>query len=299
MIGRLVLRADATPRVGAGHVMRLLTLAAAWRERGGEALVVGEVSLPFVAERLSGLGLSRQDPPCSGGAVIVTDSYDATVRYRCAEVDGYALRVLVDDVGGEVPPGYDVVWNPNPYGGRELYAGFSGGIVAGPDVVPIREGLPRWSPGATPETFVTLGGGVPPASIRESMEILAELTPDNRFAIVGDWAPRGWRTVPAAELWRQAMGATRLVTAAGTTVWEAAAVGVPVVLLQIADNQRLAYRWGRDAGVPGLNAGLIDAEFLAHQLRALLPAARPLPRIENGAASVAECLEHLLPVAEP
>lgn len=292
--GRLVIRGDATTWAGAGHVMRLLALAAAWRERGGEVVLVGCVSLPFVARRLLALGVRRSDAPGAEGAVMVTDSEDATIRFRGAEAGRYQLRVLVDDEGGEIPPGYDVVWNPNPYGRPDLYTGYTGGVLTGPDVVPLSELLPRWEPGPRGETFVSVGE-TPPAGIREALEILAELQPEERFAIAGEWAPGGWRRVPTGELWTEASKARRLVTDAGPTVWEAAAVGIPVVLLQVAESQRLVYRWARDAGVPGLNAGLIDAEFLAHQLQALLPAARALPAIHNGARSVAECLEHLLP----
>jgi UDP-2,4-diacetamido-2,4,6-trideoxy-beta-L-altropyranose hydrolase len=34
----LVIRADAAPRLGTGHVLRCLALAQAWRRSGGEAV---------------------------------------------------------------------------------------------------------------------------------------------------------------------------------------------------------------------------------------------------------------------
>jgi hypothetical protein len=137
---------------------------------------------------------------------------------------------------------------------------------------------------------VSLGGGRIPGGLRDAMSQLARLLPDAEFAMAGEWAPRGWRRIPRAELWREVVTAARLITAAGTTVWEAAAVGVPVVVVQTADNQRHVYRWVRDASVPGLDATVTDAEYLAIQLRTLLPLAAPLPPLSSGADRLAAAL---------
>ena len=85
-----------------------------------------------------------------------------------------------------------------------------------------------------------------------------------------------------------------MVTAAGATAWEGAMVGIPMVVVAIAENQRLNYRWARNCGLPGANALLVDAEFLAHQLRALIPAAMIAPPLTNGAGRVANELARLL-----
>jgi spore coat polysaccharide biosynthesis predicted glycosyltransferase SpsG len=289
----LACRADATPAIGAGHAMRLSVLAAAWQAAGGEVAWYGEVTIPFVERRLTDLGIPpRADELDRGVAVFVIDSYDATIRYTKGFANA-AVRVLVDDLGGDVPPGYDVVWNPNAYGRAELYPGFAGAVLSGAEAVAIRDGLPAWRPRSDSETVVTIGGGDPPASLQDALSQLSELVTGQRFAIAGNWAPAGWRLIPPDELWANASEARLVVTAAGTTVWEAALVQVPVILLQTAHNQRFVYRWGRDAGVPGLNTLLVDAEFLAHQLRALLPAARPLPPLLNGAPAVAMRLGRL------
>jgi hypothetical protein len=282
----LVLLASADPSTGAGHAMRALTLAAAWRAAGGEAVLAGVVSLDFVRVRAGELEVPIVPVAPGHGDVLVVDCHDLSDRYRAASAGRFAVRVVVDDAGGMLPPGYDVVWNPNPYGHAGLYPGFAGRVLAGADFVPVREGLPRWSGPGDGTTLVSLGGGLPRAGLMEAMQRLAGLMPVEPFAITGEWGPRRWRRVPRADLWPAASRASRLVTGAGTTVWEAGAVGVPALLIQVTDGQRLAYRWGRDCGVPGLNAGLVDAEFLAHQLRALLAAARPLPPVASGASRV-------------
>ncbi len=288
----LVLRADANPTVGAGHAMRLAALGAAWLAAGGRARVAGDLDLGFVTARYREIGIPITDEPARAGEVVVVDSYDPGIRFRVAQLPGPALRVMVDDLGGEVPSGYDVVWNPSPFGRPELYQSYLGRVLGGIDRLAIREDLSPWDRGSN-EVIVSLGGSEPDRQIKEAFEQLARLAPEVPFAMAGSWGPTGWRRVAPEHFWRETARARAMITGAGGTVWEAAVVGIPVVLLEIAPNQRLIYRWARDAGVPGLKTSLVDADFLAHQLRALLPAARPLPRVQSGTRLVAAELAQL------
>jgi hypothetical protein len=287
---QLVVRADATAGVGAGHVMRQAALAHAWRRAGGEARVVGEIALDFVRARLAELGIPVGGAEGLAGDILVVDSYDPAVRARAGSEGRAGIRVLVDDLGGAVPSGFDLVWHPAPNAGRELYPGFTGRFLGGAEFVPVRDDLASWRPDGGDLTAVSLGGGRPPGGMAGALRELSRLAPDRPFAITGDWAPRGWRRLPPPRLWAEAARAARLVTAAGTTAWEAAVVGVPVILLQLHHNQRRVYAWGRDAGVPGLSALLLDAELLGRQLAALLDWARPLPPLTAGAGRVAAAL---------
>ena len=289
---RMVLRADATSAIGAGHAMRLATLGAAWRAAGGEPVAIGEHSIPFVAAHYRDLDIKVASGEEPIGDIVVVDSYDPGIRFRHAQPAGPALRVLLDDTGGLVPPGFDVVWNPNPYGGAEHYPGFAGFVVSGPDHVAVRPDVPPWCR-QNDEVVVSVGGGEPRSTVWDAFEGLLHLLPNEPVAMAGPVAPRGWRHIEPTRFWAEASRAKMLVTAAGGTLWEAAAAGIPVVVLQIADNQRFGYRWARDAGVPGINALLVDGDFMAHQLRALIGAARPLPRLTNGAGRVAAALARL------
>src|SRR5687768_11334138 len=106
---RLVVRADGTERTGAGHVMRCATLAEAWRAAGlGDAVVHGEVALPFVRRRLARAGVAVADAgaPIAASDVLLVDSYEADVRRRGADQPLPALRALVDDGEILVPAGY-------------------------------------------------------------------------------------------------------------------------------------------------------------------------------------------------
>lgn len=248
--------------------------------------LVGTIGIEFVADRAARIGIAPESGPLTSGDVLIVDTNDPAERHRAAGEGSFGTRVLVDDLGGPVPTGYDVVWNPNPYGTATLYPDFEGRVLTGPGVVPLRTELPSWAPPGNGSTVLSMGGGTPTGGVIDAMHRLARLLPRERFQVAGRWGPRRWPTVDPGGLWSAASRASRLVTAAGTTTWEAAAVGVPVVLVQLADNQRLVFRWARDCGVPGVDATVLDGEKLARQLRRLLPLARPLPPLVDGAGQV-------------
>jgi spore coat polysaccharide biosynthesis predicted glycosyltransferase SpsG len=304
----LLLRADATPDVGAGHVMRCATLAHAWRARqGGAARVWGTVTIPFVSRRLAELGVEVAARPGAPRrrVVVVVDSYDDAVRAECAAVAGARLRVLVDDVGEMVPAGYDAVWNPNPFGAPALYPRFAGAVLAGPECVPVRPDLPSWHAadprrGAAPErAAVVLGGGDAGRTLAPALERLADRCPELRFVGVGSTVPDGWERVDAHTLWADvARRCGRVLTAAGSSLWEAAFVGIPTAVVVIAANQRAGGAWVAGAGVPVVDATphldpaartlpTPDVEELADALTSAIRRATPLPRLVNGAPSVA------------
>src|SRR5687767_11537524 len=105
----LILRADADARTGAGHAMRLLALAEEWlRSKLGPVRIWGKLNVGFAAARARELAVAVKDGP-SGfpeRCVLVADLYDATERRRLAARREPSLRVLVDDLGGEVPAGF-------------------------------------------------------------------------------------------------------------------------------------------------------------------------------------------------
>ena len=289
----LVLRADATASVGAGHAMRLAVLGDTWVKAGGTVRLCGRLEIPFVVDRYRRLGIVPEDRDAAEGDVLVVDTYESGARFRATQAAGVGVRLLVDDFGVDVAPGFDAVWNPNGPGDHAIYRHFGGAIFSGADYLAVREDLPRWR-GGSGEVAVSLGGGRPPTMVLDAFERLAEMFPEQPFSATGNWAPPRWRRISADRLWDDVVGAKQLLTAAGTTVWEAAAVGIPVGLLMIADNQRLVYRWARDAGAPGINTTLLDAEFLAHQLRSLIGVACALPRVENGTPRLIEGLMALV-----
>jgi len=254
--------------------------------------VVGRVELPFVRERLAGLGVtasSRTAPP-SGEWVLVVDCYDPEVRRASGRCDEAALRVLVDDLGEPPPIGYDVVWNPNAHGDAGMYTPFDGEVITGPSAVPVRAGLPRWSPEGGACIGIALGGGSISAPLREIIARLARVS-GTTLAVAGDAGPAGCERIEPARLWARLARCDRLLVSAGTSIWEAAVVGIPVVVLQIAENQRLNAEWVRRQGIPTIDATAgADAAAIADAVAAALPHARSLPNLDGGAARVADAL---------
>ncbi len=293
----LLIRADAFPAFGAGHVMRTLVLAEAWADFGaGHVGLVGTIDIDFVRRRMVELGIvSQKRLPADGrAAVLVVDSYDEAVRLEGGAWQAGTLRVLVDDLGGGVPPGFEVVWNPNPGGGEFLYPGFPGTVLSGEACVPVRTGLPRWNGGEPRRVAVLLGGGQVSLMLAGAMAHLAEEVPGISFSGAGDWVPPSWERLEPGHLWPGVMRASALITAAGTSLWEAASAGIPVVVLCTADNQVGVSDWARKAGVPVIDARQAAvARELTTELCRALPSARPLPPIENGAPAVARRLLEL------
>ncbi len=293
----LLIRADALPASGAGHVMRTLVLAEAWADAGaGQVGLVGSIGIEFVRRRMVELEIpSHARLPADGGpTVLVVDSYDDAVRLEGGAWERGTLRVLVDDLGGSLPSGFEVVWNPSPGGGAFLYPGFAGTVLSGKACIPVRTGLPHWNGGEPRRVAVVLGGGRVSQTLAGAMTHLADENPGISFSGAGDWVPPSWERLESGQLWLGLMRASALITAAGTSLWEAASARIPVVVVCTADNQVAGSDWARQAGVPVIDARqATSAREIATEMRAALPLARPLPPIENGAPAVARRLLEL------
>ena len=275
--------------------MRCAALAEAWLDaRLGTVRFEGEFTIPFVRQRLESLGVATGAPDRHDDrdAVLVVDTYDINERARCGRRRRAALRVLVDDLGETVPAGYSVVWNPNAYGNSVPYAAFAGPVLTGIDALPLRKALPSWSGRDARSVGVSLGGRTPPPALRTALISVLSTAALGGVVATGDWGAAGWEAADASMPWRLLSRCGTLVTSAGSTVWEAASVGIPVVVVRTADNQRLIAEWA-SGHVPTIDAGLGDEAVLARRLREALGRAAPLPRLRSGAATVAAQLARL------
>lgn len=154
-----LIRADGNARIGAGHLMRCLTIADALKERacGGEILFVCADAPSAELAQSRGykafvLGSSPQDmegelaawPQIPGinknTNVIIVDSYCVTQRYL-REIRKYGAVTLLDDMGEERFP-VDRLINYNAFADRAGYEGLYGGtgteLVLGSTYVPVR-----------------------------------------------------------------------------------------------------------------------------------------------------------------
>jgi UDP-2,4-diacetamido-2,4,6-trideoxy-beta-L-altropyranose hydrolase len=289
----LVVRADASASLGAGHVMRCLTLAEQWLELGGRAECWGKVDLRFVRRRADVLDVPIVTRPTGEGSVLLVDVYDESERLSLAGANLARRCVLVDDLGSHVPTSYDAVWNPNAYGSADLYGAFGGEVIVGVDCVPIRRGLPRWAPNGA--GAISCGGGEVPPQLRAALSQLPVALAMPHGWSVGAFAPPGWRRADQDDTWSDLRHAAWLITAAGSTVWEAAAVGIPVAVVVFAENQALVGEWAIRNGAPVIDVrNRTDTSDIVTELASKVSEVRPLPRLKSGADQVVRRLLQLL-----
>jgi UDP-2,4-diacetamido-2,4,6-trideoxy-beta-L-altropyranose hydrolase len=300
---RFLFRADASSAMGTGHVMRCLALAEALHDRGHECHFLVAQGIASVDRRVAAEGavLARIDAATGDDGAEATCRYAATIDARAIVVDGYHFaepwrralhrcgRPVLSFHDGVVEgaphadivlsPGLDelpektralapaALWlcgpayillrrelrralaEPQPVGEQpSLLIGFGGSDPAGLTVPVVRCLADRPPPGLRLE--VVIGGGVPGKD--GVVETLSRLSAPLRIH------------VDPPDLGRLMRQAGLAVSAAGGTIGELAAFGVPSLIVVVADNQLVGARqasskgWCRmlDARV-GLSAAVI------------------------------------------
>ncbi len=278
--------------------MRCAGLAEAWISgRCGPVRFAGDVNLPVAVLYVSRLGatINKSVEAVPPEAVVVVDHYSDAVRAEMSAVN-CALHVLVDDLGGNIGSEFDVIWRPAASPETNLYPVFEGAVLTGVEFLSIRSGLPIWSASPTSGTAFLLGAGRPPQWLNAALSKLPADFDGQRFGGVAGLLPDDWELIDGNDPWPAIARYRRLVTASGSTLWEAARVGIPVVVLMIAENQRLNFEWAREQGVPCLDATAYigQSSLLAQRLMELLPNARRLPAVENGSGRVRDAILDLL-----
>ncbi len=279
----LLIRADAGPGIGNGHVMRCLALGQAAREKGGRVAYLGRVGSSELERRLRGEGFECRFLPdphphpgdleatlaalseLRGGHAIapwlVLDGYHFDPAYQ-REVRGAGWPLLVVDDAAD-RPSYpaSVLLNQNLGAERLSYRTDPDTLVlAGVRHVLLRrqflarKGWRRSFPDEARRVLVTLGGSDPENVTLQVFRALG-LLGDRGFevtAAVGSNNPHLESLEKAArefpfpiEIRRDADDMPELmawadlaVSAAGSTTWELAFMGLPAVLLVLAENQR-------------------------------------------------------------
>lgn len=273
----LLIRADATVRMGTGHVMRCLALAQAWRELNGDVLFVAAQITPGLQSRLNEEGFAirlihaeagtEQDAAAltvlaSPGSWVVVDGYQFTETYQ-VQLKQAGLSVLfVDDYGHCVRYVADLVLNQNLGASEVWYSARaeSTRLLLGPGYALLREEFLRWALAErmiseqAKNILITLGGSDPDnvsLSILKAIDQIraSELT---LRLIVGGSNPHGQLLSDAAELSphqveilqnvtdmaEQMMWADLAVCAGGSSNWEMSFLGLPRMVCVLAENQR-------------------------------------------------------------
>ncbi len=305
----LLIRADASPHIGTGHVMRCLALAQAWREVGGHSTFLSAVDAPLLEERLKADGMSVThlgSKPGSGddtretvamarqlGAKwVVADGYHFDTEFQRGIKDAGLHLLYVDDAGYAGMFLADLVLNQNVSADESLYANRPAGtqLLLGTRYALLRREFWKWRgwkrnvPDIAANVLVTLGGSDPDNLTRQILQsLLALKTPGLLVrAVIGAANPHGQSLrelvdsspgrfeligntseMPELMAW-----ADLAVAAGGSTCWELALMGLPMVLLVLADNQR-AVAAGVEREGAAINLGWNTSLAAGHMLEVL------------------------------
>ena len=267
MAGVLLIRADAGPLSGTGHFMRMLALAEAWLESGGQAAWTG-IAPANLVHRISRLGVSvlpfdAGDDAAStlssarsvDARIVVADGYGFPLAYqRAIRHAGFKLLVVDDNAENE---SYDADWilNVNVHAAASLYPRRTPPchLFLGPQYTLIRKDIrraasaPRAHGNTAARLLVTMGGADPPDATGRIIEALRGSSftttvlvgPANqRLSAYLALATERTRVIANVEDMTSVIHDSDLAFAgAGGTVWELALLGVPSVVVTLADNQ--------------------------------------------------------------
>jgi len=199
---RLIVRADASPSAGTGHLMRGLALAQAWRDRGGEVTwLLAEAPLPL-RQRITdeGIDLRVLEPGDAtrdaaalagalegdGRAVAVVDGQAFDRDYLVAVGPAAGRVLVVDDAADRGAYDVGVVLNQNAHADRGAYpADAPARFLLGPAYALLRREFrpdppARRVPARARHVLVAFGGADPSGMSRRALRALAGLPEDVR-----------------------------------------------------------------------------------------------------------------------
>ena len=275
----IVIRADATPSIGTGHVMRCLALAQAWERVGHRAVFVGHITVPWVRERLKkedvsvnyleGEVASEQDASIlldevSGydASWIVLDGYHFSFECQKAVKNTGHQLMVIDDYNHLPEYCCDILLNQNHNASTLQYRGEIGTRLLGSDYVLLRQDIINAKPlfkkripsQQMKNILLTLGGGDESHTFDQLKEALnsAEMKGRTLRVIAGSVADEKWNDLladspatveivqQAHDMSRHMLWADLCITAGGSTCWELSALEVPFVIFEGAESQKEA-----------------------------------------------------------
>ena len=274
----LLVRADANPVMGSGHVMRCLALAQAWGGRGGPVWFLSRCNNATLQQRIQAAGAEFLSLSADASAhldmqstltllaelkadYVVLDGYDFDSEYQRAVRAGGCRLLVIDDTVRLTHYDADILLNQNLGAAALKYDCNSDAVVLlGPEYALLRREFIFWRSRlhTVPETarkiLVTLGGSDPDNVTLNVIQALRglEITRLQIRVVAGPANPHieelrdaaaafpgGLELLSAVSDMAPLMAwADLAITAAGSTCWELACLGLPAVSLVIAENQR-------------------------------------------------------------
>ena len=278
---QIVVRADGNAMIGAGHIMRCLTIVQSLpaeakilflcadeksckvvRSRGYEAVCLHTSYTNLMSEISAWIRLKEQKILVECPTILV-DSYYVTSEYIDILKD-FGKVFLLEDMGKD-DFGADVLINYNVYAGKEMYKEATcERMLLGGSYIPIRPEFLRTSyeiRNTVKNILITTGGGDCDNIAKEILDAI--YWEGCRFYVVtGAFNPNRkaleeyTKTVTNVEICVDVQDMAALmahcdvaISAGGTTVYELCAVGVPTVCFSYAENQNGLVAYMGDKGV--------------------------------------------------
>ena len=270
----ILFRCDATPEIGSGHVMRCLSLALELKRMQIKAgFVVSELSslggslIQKKGFSIFETGTKNPSTPlniedcnrtCSIAyknqvGFVIVDHYSAQNNY-IADLKTKRFKVgLIDDIPDRNFEGIDWILNQN-IGITDSYDNLSDSSVRlfGPDYALLRPEFEKVSlhrKSLNRNVLVTLGGGDVQLETRQILEALASVNKSIRIRVIGlaeedvqsaQLGGHELRAIPRTNrLIDHMQWADISIIAGGTTCWEMCRMGIPSLILILADNQAM------------------------------------------------------------
>ena len=305
----IIIRADASTQMGTGHVMRCIALAQAWQEQGGAVVMVSAEIPTLLRDRLgvenieSRLIEADNDAQATiqiaqeiGAEWVVVDGYQFDSYYQRMIKSADLQLLFIDDYGHCDAYCADFVLNQNSYADSLLYAKREPytQLLLGSRYVLLRREFWQWRGWQRPQpqtpyhVLVTLGGSDPDNVTGKVIDALHSWTafPLQLTVLVGGGNPhyedleaRVKRSPHRVELRRNVTDMPRLmseaniaISAGGSTCWELAFMGLPNLIIVLAENQVAVGKNLDEVGVAS-NLGWwheLSAETICQQIQTIL-----------------------------
>ena len=290
--------------------MRCLALAQAWQDVGGHAIFAMAESTESVVRRIISEKMEFERVEQAPGSAGDSENIITLARRHAAQwvvVDGYVFRaeyqdrfhesglklLVVDDDGRAEHYVAEIVLNSNPRATEALYShrGRSTKLLLGPEYILMRRefavwrGCKRKMRAPVKNVLVTMGGSDPDNVTQRVIEALIAAPEFEVQIVAGGSNPhlaklreatsetsQHLRLVHNAGNMADLMAwADAAISAAGTAAWEMAFMGLPALLVELADNQAAIASALVDAGAALClgPASSVGREEISNRLRGL------------------------------
>jgi UDP-2,4-diacetamido-2,4,6-trideoxy-beta-L-altropyranose hydrolase len=288
---RFVIRADASRKNGAGHVLRSSVLAQELIDRGYSVVFLGDTSeLPWVSDYVSNLGFTSVSLPNNAFKsepmtdYLILDSYSIdTFDPLIFQENWQRILVLVDEVTPKylgdmyVHPGIHTTWTP------PINLSFCE-LLMGAEYLLIRKSIRQIVKENSPETkrglrlLITAGGSDPFNFCEQVVRILERSSVSfEAFILASNFElPAGdmrFKFVPLGGQYEELLGNIDWVfSTAGTSSWEFQYLGISIALAKAVTNQNESYQFqiqnnlASDFGYRDLSGNWMLDETLVDQI---------------------------------